>query len=81
MNEIPFWLPGQDFMIRLDDKTADPRTKEELDKMVDEIRNVANKYDFDLCSWGSGPNMDKSIVAYSLKKISENLVNELFKGE
>jgi hypothetical protein len=47
------WRPTEDFVVAWKDKTAEPRTREQLDAMVEEMRVIANKYDFDLSQYGS----------------------------
>jgi hypothetical protein len=47
------WKPGDDYAIRLSDETAEERSKEELDEMVERMKLIANEYDFDLSIWGS----------------------------
>ncbi|MFW6007858.1 MAG: hypothetical protein ACOCP8_01225 [archaeon] len=47
------WKPQQNIMIDLDDKTSENRSSEDLSDMIYEIRQIANKYDFDLSSFGS----------------------------
>jgi hypothetical protein len=46
------WRPTEDFVVAWKDKTAEPRTREQLDAMVEEMRVIANKYDFDLSQYG-----------------------------
>jgi hypothetical protein len=50
------WKPMDDFAIVLDDQTADPRTPEQLEAMVAEIKAIANKYDFDISYYGGTQN-------------------------
>lgn len=53
MSDINKWQPQDDFCLRLSDETAEPRTEEELNEMVDRICEIANEYDFDLSASGS----------------------------
>jgi len=73
-NDYSFsWEPQKGVLIVLDDKTADPRTKEELSKMIFQIKQVAKKYGFGLSSWGNDSNYEKSQTVYSsFKKIIDS---------
>ena len=44
------WQPGEDFFVRFDDKTGEP--KDTIEEMVDRMTEIANEYDFDLSCFG-----------------------------
>jgi len=54
MSEKQFknWKAGEGYIIHFDDKSAEERTEKDLEKMVEEIREVANEYDFNPQCWG-----------------------------
>lgn len=47
------WRPMDDYCVRLSDETAEGRTDEQLEDMVNRMRAIANEYDFDVCMMGS----------------------------
>lgn len=47
------WKPTEDICVVFDDKTGEERTPEQLDAFFKDIRDAANKHDFDLSHWGS----------------------------
>ena len=47
------WEPGQDFNVRLSDKTNDVRNLEQFEEMIEHIRKVVNPYGFDILNYGS----------------------------
>lgn len=53
------WKPQDDFYIRLSDETSLPRSEDEFRTMVEAIREVSNKYGFDLHGYGSARSMAK----------------------
>lgn len=53
-NVYPIWMPTDDVVVRFDDKTGQERSPDTVDEMVEALREVANKYDYDLKQWGSG---------------------------
>ena len=55
------WQPTESFAVRLSDETGEKRGDNELEAMVNSIREVANEYGFDLCTYGGWTGM-KSIV-------------------
>ncbi len=68
------WEPGDDYCVRWKDKTAEDRTKEQLDEMVEKMREIANEYDFDLSMATNWKGMkivaageDKIIKKYAYK--------------
>lgn len=56
------WSPGDDFVVRFEDKTGENRTAEQMDQMVEEMREVANKYDFDLDQYGDWKGIKKTAI-------------------
>lgn len=56
------WKPGQDFAVRLTDKTGEERSLEDLESMVKEIAGIANKYNFDISGYGSWEGMRKVAI-------------------
>ena len=44
---------GQDFNVRLVDKTCEERTDEDLEDMIEEIREIISYYGFDIRGYGS----------------------------
>jgi len=63
------WKPTDDFVVRLDDKTGENRTEQQLHKMVEEIRTIVNIYDFDLSQYRGWEDMKNSAIKeISLKK-------------
>lgn len=60
-----FWKCGDDIVIIIDDKTAVDRTNEQLDKMMEEMREVCNRYEFDFNLWGSRKSMHKHLVKWN----------------
>ena len=46
------WQPQEDFFIRISDETGEPRSEQQFTDMVNEIRQIANKYGFDLYQYG-----------------------------
>lgn len=51
------WKPQDCFAVRFSDETALDRTEEELEEMVDKLREVVNEYGFDLSCYGSWESM------------------------
>jgi len=51
------WKPGEDFCVRLCDKTNDARNSEQLEEMVERIRKEVNPYGFDILGYGSWASM------------------------
>lgn len=51
------WKPQEDFVMCFSDESAEERSEEMLDQMVAELREVANKYDFDISHWGGDKDM------------------------
>lgn len=49
---ITTWAPGDIWEIALADKTGKVRTEADMDAMMEEIVEVANKYGFNPQSWG-----------------------------
>jgi len=56
------WKPTENFVISFSDETADERSEEAMAKMVKEMRAIANKYDFDIQSYGGETNMREFYV-------------------
>ena len=61
---IPGWKPTESVAFILDDKSADDRTSEQLQALVDDLRTAANKHNFDLQSWGTQTNIRKFLLAF-----------------
>ena len=55
------WKPTDDICIVFDDKTGEDRAPEKIDLMVDEMREIANKYNFDLSMWGTDRSLFKAL--------------------
>lgn len=47
------WIPGEDYYIRLTNKTADNLTEQQIQEMIEKIQTIAEKYDFGLGCHGS----------------------------
>lgn len=62
------WKPGDDICVGFDDKTANPRTKEQLSEMLSKLRQIANEYDFDLKHWGNELSAEKYYVGLNKYK-------------
>ena len=56
------WDKGCDFVIRFADKAEEKRTNHLIDKMADELNLVANKYGFDLLTYGSWDGFKKTAL-------------------
>jgi hypothetical protein len=52
MDRILNWAPQEDFAVRLSDKSALPRTRQQLEEMCEKINAIANEYDFNLSCFG-----------------------------
>jgi hypothetical protein len=67
------WNPTDDFAIRLSDETGEERTESQLDKMVEQIQDIANAYDFDLSVSGGWPGIRRLAVLETdgMKKYEE----------
>ena len=74
---INAWQPMDDFAIRLSDETAEDRTEEELDQMVEEMREIANKYDFDLEASGSWQSFKHMVVGEMSQRIVYDFHDQL----
>jgi hypothetical protein len=61
---IPSWTPGNTITISFDDKTARRRSKAKMSQMIKDLRDVANRYDFDLQSWGTHESFVKLAKHY-----------------
>lgn len=47
------WEPEDDLVTLWSDETGDERTKDQISKMTNEMKEVANKYGFDLSGYGT----------------------------
>lgn len=73
------WKPGDDFVIRIDDKTAESRSVEQLDEMVQKARKIFNEHGFDLVMWGNWQGIRRIATKESFSIIEEKLFNILDK--
>ena len=48
--------PGESFCVMFSDETANKRTPEQLDAMMQKIRGVVGDYGYDVMSWGEAEN-------------------------
>ena len=48
------WKPGDDFFIRWDDKTFEPRSEKQLERMIIAMTDIAGKFGFDLSQFVPG---------------------------
>ena len=48
------WKPQEDVGVIFDDQTAEDRDDGTMNQMIDDLREVANNYDFDLNMWNHG---------------------------
>jgi hypothetical protein len=60
-NYLPDWQPTEDIAIIIDDKTAQDRSQDQLNAMMDEMREVCGRYGFDFNIWGHPKNI-KSFI-------------------
>lgn len=66
------WKPGDDYVIKFNDESGEPRTEEQLEAMVEDMRKIANFKGFDLCSHGSGLAFKKSTLSAALANIGSS---------
>jgi len=59
---MKYWNPKENYIIVFSDETALPRTEEELECMVNEMRIIAKKYGFDSSMFGGEKNIKKLYV-------------------
>ncbi|MCK4786851.1 MAG: hypothetical protein KAV87_24035 [Desulfobacteraceae bacterium] len=71
------WNPGDDYVIRFSDESGEPRTDEQINAMIEDMRKIANFKGFDLCSHGSGVAFKKSTISDVLANID---LNEIIKN-
>lgn len=71
------WFPGEDICFRFDDKTAEQRSEAELQALTDELREVANKYDFDLSAHGTWKSFKKVALGELMLVAKDKIYNLL----
>lgn len=55
------WKPGESIAIVIDDKTAEERRISDIDIMVEELRPILNKFNFDISMYGSENGVFKKV--------------------
>jgi len=69
--------PQEDFVIVFDDQTGEGLTVKQVDSMVKELREVVNKYNYDISQWGSGRQMEKAMVFRTIGRLTDLLREEI----
>ena len=59
---LNMWEPGDSFAIRFSDETAEERTEKDLDNMVDQMKQIANDFGFDLDCYGGWEGIKKVVI-------------------
>lgn len=67
-NLYPISMPTDDVVVRFDDKTGEDRDVATFYEMTQALREVANKYNYDLKQWGSG----ESFLKYAAMQLEMN---------
>lgn len=62
-------LACDDVVVSFDDKIGEKRTDDQIDQMIEELRVVANKYDFDYSCSGSPESFYKMLKLRYANKI------------
>ena len=51
------WKPADDLCVRLSDETYESRSNQDFDNLIEGIREVANRYGFDIEGYGNNKSM------------------------
>lgn len=61
--------PGSSFAMDFSDKTAEDRSAEKMDLFVNEMRVIANKYGFNIQTWGPTKNVVRAVAPAYMEKV------------
>lgn len=71
-NEQIKWVPGDNIIIEIKDKTADKRGDEDISNMINELTHILHEYGFGLDSYGESRRYGMSITRDNLKQWVES---------
>lgn len=66
------WKPQEDVGVVFDDQTAEPHSVETMNQMIEDLRDIANKYGFDLNMWNHGHFIGFKKTNELAKQLKEN---------